>query len=404
MITPYVTITSRQEFSRNKTGFGYMVYDIAKAVSKLEQVDVLCTDSRGKEFNQDGIHFLERKWSNIFGNLLDCIPISLLNTLLRKYHPSKGASVRLLYYWLMSGYISQIIEKGNYDIIHIHGCAFSGTLWEAVCKRKGVKVLYTLHGLNSFSDTINMESAGKQYERDFLKQMIEGEKCITVISSGIKRVVEKHYRKPCSNMFVVNNFFSFTPSKGEKINIRKQYDIPLYSKIVLCIGNISKWKNQKQLVTSFGLMGKDICKNTYIFFLGGLQNAESMSKIIETNSWRKHFILCGSIDKELVPQYYEAGDAVALISLSEGFGLSLIEGMHFGLPCMTFTDIDAYTDIYSPDTVVGVKEHTDEAVAKGLELLLTTKWEKSAIIDHSHKFEDGEMAKKYIEVYKKIRL
>ena len=32
MIAPYVTINSRPEFSRNKTGFGYMVMDIAKAV------------------------------------------------------------------------------------------------------------------------------------------------------------------------------------------------------------------------------------------------------------------------------------------------------------------------------------------------------------------------------------
>ena len=43
MITPYVTITSRPEFCRNITGFGYMVYDIAKAVAKALEIDYIDT-------------------------------------------------------------------------------------------------------------------------------------------------------------------------------------------------------------------------------------------------------------------------------------------------------------------------------------------------------------------------
>ena len=89
------------------------------------------------------------------------------------------------------------------------------------------------------------------------------------------------------------------------------------------------------------------------------------------------------------------------MSLSEGFGLSLIEGMHFGLPSMSFTDVDAYEDIYAPEAMVGVAEHTDEAVAKGLEILLTNKWNKEQIRSYSKKFESENMAKQYVNVYKR---
>ena len=51
--------------------------------------------------------------------------------------------------------------------------------------------------------------------------------------------------------------------------------------------------------------------------------------------------------------------------------------------------------------MVGVDEHTDEAVAKGLEQLLTNNWNKEQIKHYSKKFESENMAKQYVEVYKR---
>lgn len=214
MITPYVTISSRPEFSRNKTGFGYMVYDIAKAVSKIEQVDVLCTDSRGEGFVQEKITFLARNFWLILSNVFHCLPISILFSLKKKYRMSRGSFLRLTYYWLMSGYINNVINHGRYDVVHVHGCGFSGTLWDDVCKNCGVKIVYTLHGLNSFSDTVKMEPAGKQYERDFLQQTADGLHHISVISTGMKRLIEKTYNKQCENIVVITNSFSFPNGGG----------------------------------------------------------------------------------------------------------------------------------------------------------------------------------------------
>lgn len=214
MITPYVTITSRPEFCHNITGFGYMVYDIAKAVAKIEQVDVLCTDSRGEGFVQENITFLARNFWVIFSNIYHCLPISILIRLKKQYRMSRGAFLRLFYYWLISGYVRKVIKKGNYDVVHVHGCGFSGTLWDAVCKKCGVKIVYTLHGLNSFSETVLMEPAGKKYERDFLQQTADGLHHISVISTGMKKIIEKTYNKQCENIVVITNSFSFPNSQG----------------------------------------------------------------------------------------------------------------------------------------------------------------------------------------------
>ena len=215
MITPYVTIEGRKEFERNKTGFGYMVYDIAKSVGQRGQVDVLCTDSRGGGFEKEKVNYIGRSLWFFIRHICSVCSFKMVVELIRRYKMSRGATIRLWYYWLMSGYVSHIIKQGRYDIVHTHGCSFCDELWMDICKRNNIKFLITLHGLDSFSDTVSLEKAGKQYERDFLKRVVAGEIPITVISSGMKRLIEKTYGvKNCNNITVVCNSFSFTESSG----------------------------------------------------------------------------------------------------------------------------------------------------------------------------------------------
>lgn len=403
MITPYVTIEGHPEFERNRTGLGYMVMDIAKAVAKLEDVEVLATDTRGKNFEQDGVLFLKRSFLAFCFGLTHCLPIGTLFDLRKKYSMSNGTLIRLIYYWLMTGFFMSLLKKEKYDVVHIHGCSFATELWMNVCKRCNQKYIVTLHGLNSFSDTVKLESAGKQYERDFLKRVVNEEFPITVISTGMKRLIEKtNGVNECKGITVVCNSFNFSESKN-KINVRQTYGLPTSCKIIVCVGNVCERKNQGQLIKAFDLLREAIARQTYILFLGGIIQPDYTIATLSTNSlWKSHFVSCGVVPKDQVFNYYEQCDAVALMSLSEGFGLSLIEGMHFGKPCISFTDVDAYEDIYAPIAMVGVDCHCDGAVAEGMECLLNTEWDARQIKEYSKKFESRAMAAKYIDVYDKI--
>lgn len=403
MLSSYVTINSRAKYRRNRTGFGYMVYDIARSVAEKENVDVLLSDTRDEAFEQDGIQFLGRSYGLFLRYLCQCLSIGFVVGFWKKYRMGKGATFRLFYYWLISGYYRHVLRTGNYDIVHIHGCRFNTELWIRLCQQEKQKFVVTLHGLNSFSDTLSLKPANKRYERDFLRRVVEGEFPITVISTGMKKTVEKEYKHAdCKYITVVCNAFSFK-AKFPTIDVREKYGIPKDKKIVLYVGNVGSNKNQKQLIDAFRLLPQEIAENTYALFLGlQLSPSYTIEKLAEGHPYKTHLIACGAIDKELVPNYYEQGDAVALLSISEGFGLSLIEGMHFGLPCLCFDDIDAYEDIYAPEAVVGVHEHTDESVAKGLETLLTSAWDKDAIRKASERFEADTMADNYIRVFNNI--
>lgn len=214
-IAPYVTNNTVPLLSKCKAGFGYMVYDIAKGVAAVENVDILLRNYRYDSFEIDRIHFLSNKAKDFLGNIKYISSIKIPFKLWYKYKIRFREVVRLFYVWLSSGYYYSIIKNNNYDIVHIHGCGWSDELYMDVCKRNNQKFIITLHGLNSFSESVNISPAGKKYERDFLKRVVNGEFPITVISSGIKRtVLDEYQRIECNNITVICNSFSFPKSDG----------------------------------------------------------------------------------------------------------------------------------------------------------------------------------------------
>lgn len=403
MLTPYVTINSKKEFSRNKTGFGYMVYDIAKGVANKSHVEVLASYTRGAEFKMDNVLFLKRSFGLFLLNIHHVISFILVFRLWKKYHMQFPTLIRLLYSWFISGYYYGVIANRKFDVVHIHGCSFETELWMHVCKKANQKFLVTLHGLDSFSDSINLERAGKEYERDFLKRVVSGEIIITVISTGIKKTIEETYQKyDCSNIKVVCNSFSELP-QTKRINVRVKYSIPEKAKVVLYVGNISKNKNQVQMIEAFDLLPEKSRQEIYVLFCGNKpESQDSFNQDLEKSNYAEHLIVCGSIDKEDMPNYYRAADGVVLLSIREGFGLSLIEGLHYGKPCMMFSDMDAFSDIYDDNAVIAIPNRQNETVANCLLQLLSKKWDQEAIAKLSQRFTVNSMANNYIGVYQTI--
>ena len=185
------------------------------------------------------------------------------------------------------------------------------------------------------------------------------------------------------------------------MSIREKYNIPQEAKVLLYVGNISRNKNQVQMVRAYSRLPEVLQKNTWVLFCGKNAGGDaSLEKLIERGETASHLVLCGGIDREKMEDFYHAADGVVLLSYAEGFGLSLIEGMHFGLPCVMPNDLDAYEDIYSPVAVVAISDRSDEAAAEGIRQLLSRGWDKKGIRSYSARFASQTMAQNYINVYK----
>ena len=389
--------------SQCMAGFGYMVYDIAASIAKRQTIEALLYNYRYDGFRSDRIEFVGSSWRLFLKNVTKCCSPLLPLKLYGKYRMMLRSFIRICYGWLISGYYREVIEKGNYEVVHIHGCGLMNEYFIDICKKLNVPFIVTLHGLNSFSDSVKLEPAGKKYEKDFLRESLEKKYNITVIASGIKKTILDYYNiKEATNIRVINNSFKFGRNE-QGIDIRDKYSIPTNGKILLYVGNISTNKNQEQMVRAYNLLPQEVKRLTYVLFLGrNNESSYSLESIINKSRNNKHLVLCGNIDKNEIASYYEQADGVALLSITEGFGLSLIEGMHFGVPCMTFKDLDAFNDIYSETSVIAIPDRNDQTVADKIQQLIFGNWDKNAIREYSKRFEATAMADNYINVYKAI--
>lgn len=401
-ITPYLSIDKFPEFCVNKTGFGYMVSDIADSLGKNIELDVYATDSRSKRRKHGSFNIIERNIFNIIVNIYHCVSIIPTIKLICKYHPDFGTGLRLLYYWASSGYIRKTICDNNYDIIHIHDLSMSTPLWLQIAKSCDKPYLITLHALKSFSDTIKISEYGKRFERDFFKTAVANGCPMSVLSTGMKQLIKKSTGcEKMDNVFIVPNArFLIDVNKENSFNIKELHRIPYDAKIVLCVGNISRRKNQHQLIRAFELLPDNVAENTYMLFLGGSHEDDYSETFLTKGCKRKDkYIFCGAVEKSKVSNYYIQADAVALVSKSEAFGLSLIEGMYYGLPCLMHNDMEAYNEIYKDGCAVAILEYSDECVALGLQQLITRDWDSELIKNHSRLFSPEIMSERYMDLY-----
>lgn len=403
-ILPYIAISTIPKFSKSKGGFGYMVYDIVSSTSQKVDEDVYVCKYRYKGFILERMSFLSNTFILSLRYLYKSKGLVKAIKLIWQYRMSWKEVLYLFYIWFQTGHIRHILEEGKYDIVHCHGCGFSNTLFIDLFESMGQKYVYTLHGLNSISESIHIEEPCKIYEKDFFREVKEKRIPLTVISSGIKKSILAYLGiTELNNIRVVTNATSLSDSLSQPLDVRSLYGIPQDAKIILYVGNISYNKNQQQLVEAYPLMPEQLCENTYVLFAGrNIEPGYDIAPLIERSKYKEHLILCGNIDKDKIASYYQQADGVVLLSFEEGFGLSLIEGMQFGVPCISHKDMYAYEDIFNPIAMIGVDNRSNECVAKALETLLTSDWDRKAIKEYAKSFGMEAMADNYINYYKEI--
>lgn len=185
-------------------------------------------------------------------------------------------------------------------------------------------------------------------------------------------------------------------------NIRHDYGIADDDFLLVFIGNVGPRKNQKQVVEAYSYLQLEEQQKLKVLFVGGGED-ELLKSFIKYKGLQNNLIVCGSQPKKNIHNFYHAADATILTSLSEGFGLSVIEGMVYGLPCLMFADLPAVADLYDERAMVTIQTHSDKDVAAGIHTLMNKAWNKEWIKEYAKHFSFENMANNYDAFYKDIK-
>lgn len=216
-----------------------------------------------------------------------------------------------------------ICQTSKFDVWHI-----SNQVSRYYPPKGRVKVLLTIHDLNFLIEKQDRPSRIKQH-LDQIQNRINRSSAIVCISHFVLDQVREYLDVKGKEISVIYN--------GCTVNEYPEFNMPAFrpsKPFLFSIGTVLPKKN-------FHVLPALLKENDYeLVIAGNLSAPEYVNKILEEAKrlgLRDRVHVIGSITKEERCWYYRNCRAFVFPSIAEGFGLPVIEAMHYGKPVFLST-------------------------------------------------------------------
>lgn len=210
----------------------------------------------------------------------------------------------------------EIINRYEIDLIHAHASvpALAGLIARSGLKRS-IPVIQTMHGWGT----------NKKLEHEKMDVTIMNglDQVITVSHSDKQLLIEKGVQK--AKIKVIYN--GITGEKNDEVDPEVEAELIKYKnkgyKILGCIGTLCARKNQQLLLDAIKALREEKEYNLFCALIGEGDLLPKMQKQIEQENLQQNVRLYGY--KPMASNYIKYFDVFVLPSISEGFGLTIVE-------------------------------------------------------------------------------
>lgn len=249
--------------------------------------------------------------------------------------------------------ISYLADRGNIDLVHV---TFDYPTFFFRLKRRGVPCVATVHHLH-LAEALSMlrhESSPLQKVAQMLKAStltaFEGRlvrQCMSVIAvSGFTaQTVRQLLSVPPEALRIVRNGIDASEFEGGDPELFREKFPSLGDKTVLYVGRLERSKGLHYLIPAFARVLARVPDATMaVVGRGSDEYLKELRRSARLAGVSDKVIFTGRISQGLLPHAYAASALVALPSLMEGFGISLLESMAASRPCVA-TRVGAIPEI-----------------------------------------------------------
>jgi glycosyltransferase involved in cell wall biosynthesis len=312
------------------------VYELSTRLSKHYDVHVLAPHSQGALLNEymDGLHV--HRYRYFLEKYEKLTEMAILPSLKKKPY-----LIILVFFLFFTQFLALInlVCKEKVSVIHAHWIIPQGiiaVIYKKIINHK-IKVILTSHG----SDILGLK--GWPFS-GLIKWIINNSDGMTAVSNAIKaEVLSLGIRKdlPLNVIPMGVDFTTFSPQKYNG-NIIKLYDIN--GPFILSVGRTSEKKGMEYLLYAMPSV-LDSFPNAKLIIVGDGEKLSDLKMISqELGLLNSSVKFVGALKKDELPQYYASADVFISPSLSEGFGLVLVEAIACGTPTIG-TKLPAVFDI-----------------------------------------------------------
>ena len=135
------------------------------------------------------------------------------------------------------------------------------------------------------------------------------------------------------------------------------------------VGRIEKEKDQESLIEVFKLV-KEKVSDAKLYIIGDGSLKENLEKKVKEYNLSDSVIFTGFLNKDEIEEYLVNSKLFVLTSLTESFGLVLIEAMSYKVPCIAFDTSSGAKNLLKDGNGILIKDRDNNKMAEGIVKLL----------------------------------
>ncbi len=286
-------------------------------------------------------------------------------------------ALKILY--LKKSLMIKAIKELDSDII-ISTRAFHNELVGKYANKKSLKIAWEHSHHNN----------NKKYINSLVKSCNNVDYLVTV-SNDLKNFYEKFLGSKCIHI---------------KLSLDKIPEITssLDNKEIISVGRLSPEKGFLDLIDVFKLVNEKY-PDWHLNIVGDGIEKEKIEEKIKIYNLDKSITMHGYKNKDEVNEILNKSSIYVMTSLSESFGLVLIEAMSFGIPCIAFDSAQGALEIIDENTGFIIKDRNINEMSNKIIYLIENEKERKKLgksaRDKSLLFEQKNIKNNWLELLEK---
>ena len=256
--------------------------------------------------------------------------------------------------------------------------------------------LHLVEALSMLKTSRSLSAALPTLARGFFTTMTERvvlsrADSIIAVSRFTKDSLVKYAGVAADEVRVVPNGIDMDPflNSADRGTLRKRFGLGT-KPIVLFVGRLGASKGLEVLIRAFGESGSRLAACLLIVGSGSTEYSAQLRRLSSSLGLGDRVVFTGRLDQADLNEAYAASAVVVLPSLMEGFGMSVLEAMASGRPCIA-TRVGAVPEIVLPSRAgLLVPPGDSDALSKALQEVLGDPGEARRMGDRGREFANSE--------------
>jgi glycosyltransferase involved in cell wall biosynthesis len=298
--------------------------------------------------------------------------------------------------------LAQFLRRHNqqFDLIHAHFAYTTGFAAVRAGRQLCVPVVVTVHG----SD-INY------YTRRNPRNLIAA--CYTIW--GLRHAtavtaVSQYLKEKVSALGIANNRITVIPNgidetvffpRGDKATLRWQLQLPKNDILFIYVGNFNRVKGLEILLNAF-IQVQAKLSTAKLIMIGSGELENDLMRQAKMSGLENKIFWAGQKPHEKIPLWMSAADFFVLSSLSEGYGLVLLEALACGTPVIASRVGGVVEVLLSAEFGIMVPAGDSEKFAEAMLEAVGKSWDKNKLVAYAQANTWSVRAQRLLQLYQTI--